>query len=82
VHDYETKHHPIPPPDPIEAIKFRLEQQGLTTKALEGVIGTRARVFEVLKKKRQLTLTMIRKLHSTLGIPFNSLLGTAVKTDS
>jgi len=82
VHDYETRHHPIPPPDPIEAIKFRLEQQGLTTKALEGVIGTRTRVFEVLKKKRQLTLTMIRKLHSALGIPFNSLLGTAVKTDS
>ena len=78
VHDYEARHFPVLPPDPIEAIKFRLDQQGLTTKALEGVIGSRTRVFEVLKKKRQLTLPMIRKLHSALGIPFNSLLGTGV----
>ena len=48
VRDYEARHYPIPPPDTVEAIKFRLEQQGLTSKALEGVIGSRTRVFEVL----------------------------------
>jgi HTH-type transcriptional regulator/antitoxin HigA len=77
ISDYESKHHPIAPPDPIEAIKFRLEQQGLTHKALEGVIGTRARVHEVLNKKRALTLEMIRKLNHTFGIPVDSLVGTS-----
>jgi len=77
VRDYEAKHHPIPPPDPIEAIKFRLEQQGLPTKALEGVIGSRTRVFEVLNRKRRLSLRMIRKLHDVFAIPVDSLLGTA-----
>ena len=75
IHDYEAKHYPIAPPDPIEAIRFRLEQQGLTPKALEGVIGTRARVHEVLHKKRALTLEMIRKLNHTFGIPVDSLVG-------
>lgn len=74
VRDYEARNHPIPPPDPVEAIKFRLEQQGLPTKALEGVIGSRTRVFEILKKKRPLSLAMIRRLHDTFGIPYNSLL--------
>jgi HTH-type transcriptional regulator/antitoxin HigA len=55
VRDYEARRHPILPPDPIEAIRFRLEQQGLTPKALERVIGTRARVSEVLNKKRRLS---------------------------
>ncbi len=77
VRDYEARHHPIPPPDPIDAILFRLEQQGLTTKALEGVIGSRTRVFEVLKKKRPLTLSMIRRLHERFGIPLKSLVATA-----
>jgi len=77
VRDYEAKHHSIPPPDPIEAIKFRLEQTGLPTKALEGVIGSRARVFEVLNGKRRLSLGMIRKLHDVFAIPLDSMLGTA-----
>ena len=76
VRDYEAKHYPMPPPDPVEAIKFRLEQQGLTTKALEGVIGSRTRVFEVLNRKRPLSLRMIRNLHERFGIPYESLLGT------
>jgi HTH-type transcriptional regulator/antitoxin HigA len=54
---------------------FRLEQQGLTKKALEGVIGSRTRVFEVLNRKRRLTMTMIRKLHREFGIPLSSLFG-------
>jgi HTH-type transcriptional regulator/antitoxin HigA len=77
VEAYEAKHHPISPPAPIDAIRFRLEQQGLTTKALEGIIGTRARVSEVLNGKRALSLAMIRKLHAKLGIPLASLIGAA-----
>jgi HTH-type transcriptional regulator/antitoxin HigA len=77
VRDYEARRHPILPPDPIEAIRFRLEQQGLTPKALERVIGTRARVSEVLNKKRRLSLEMIRNLHDTLAIPFSSLMTAA-----
>jgi HTH-type transcriptional regulator/antitoxin HigA len=73
VKDYESKHHPILPPDPVSAIKFRLEQQGLQPKALVGVIGTRARVSEVLNGRRPLSMTMIRKLHEVFGIPLNSL---------
>jgi HTH-type transcriptional regulator / antitoxin HigA len=76
VRDYEARHYPIPPPDTVEAIKFRLEQQGLTSKALEGVIGSRTRVFEVLNRKRPLSLRMIRNLHDGFGIPYESLLGT------
>src|SRR5262245_48460757 len=62
VEDYERKHYPIDPPDPIEAIKFRMEQMELTRKDLEPCIGSRARVSEVLNHKRQLTLTMIKSL--------------------
>jgi HTH-type transcriptional regulator/antitoxin HigA len=65
---YETEHEPIDPPDPIEAIKFRMEQQGLTRKDLEPLIGSRARVAEVLNRKRNLSITMIRRLHERLGI--------------
>ncbi len=65
---YEAAHYPIDPPDPIEAIKFRMEQQGLTRKDLEPLIGTRTRVAEVLNRKRPLSITMIRRLHETLGI--------------
>ncbi len=75
VRDYESKHHPIAPPDPIEAIKFRLEQQGLSPKALEGVIGSRTRVFEILNKRRPLSLAMIRTLNHRFGIPLESLIG-------
>jgi len=65
---YETEHYPMDPPDPIEAIKFRMEQQGLTRKDLEEVIGTRTRIAEVLSRKRGLSITMIRRLHERLGI--------------
>jgi HTH-type transcriptional regulator/antitoxin HigA len=65
---YETEHYPMDPPDPIEAIKFRMEQQGLTRKDLEELIGTRTRIAEVLNRKRALSITMIRRLHERLGI--------------
>src|ERR1700743_2363139 len=65
---YEAEHYPIDPPDPIEAIKFRMEQQGLTRKDLEPIIGTRTRVAEVLNRKRGLSIDMIRRLHRELGI--------------
>jgi HTH-type transcriptional regulator/antitoxin HigA len=70
---YERKHTPILPPDPIEAIKFRLEQQGQTRKALEPILGTRARVSEVLNGQRKLTLPMIRSLNRELHIPLDVL---------
>jgi HTH-type transcriptional regulator/antitoxin HigA len=65
---YEAEHDPMDPPDPIEAIKFRMEQQGLTRKDLEEIIGTRTRIAEVLNRKRGLSITMIRRLHERLGI--------------
>src|SRR6202047_4358750 len=65
---YETRHHPMDPPDPIEAIQFRMEQQGLTRKDLEPLLGTRTRVSEVLNRKRALSIGMIRRLHAKLGI--------------
>ena len=65
---YETEHYPMDPPDPIEAIKFRMEQQGLSRKDLEPLIGTRTRVAEVLNRKRSLSIGMIRRLHDGLGI--------------
>jgi HTH-type transcriptional regulator/antitoxin HigA len=71
---YESKHFPIDPPDPIEAIRFRLEQQGLDTRALVGVIGGRSRVYEVMNGKRALSLEMIRRLHERFGIPAEVLI--------
>ena len=65
---YEDKHYPMDPPDPIEAIQFRMEQQGLTRKDLEPMIGTRNRIAEVLNRKRGLSIEMIRSLHDKLGI--------------
>ena len=65
---YEAEHYPMDPPDPIEAIKFRMEQQGLSRKDLEPLIGTRTRVAEVLNRKRSLSIGMIRRLHDRLGI--------------
>jgi HTH-type transcriptional regulator/antitoxin HigA len=75
VEAYEAQHHPVPPPDPIEAIKFRMEQQGLTVADMRPYIGPPHRVYEVLSRKRALSLTMIRRLHSGLGIPAESLIG-------
>jgi HTH-type transcriptional regulator / antitoxin HigA len=65
---YEAEHFPMDPPDPVEAIKFRMEQQGLSRKDLEPLIGTRTRVAEVLNRKRSLSIAMIRRLHESLGI--------------
>ena len=65
---YETQHYPMDPPDPIDAIQFRMEQQGLTRKDLEPMIGTRARVAEIMARKRNLSIDMIRRLHEQLGI--------------
>jgi HTH-type transcriptional regulator/antitoxin HigA len=74
VESYETKHFPIDLPDPVEAIKFRMEQSGLTPKDLVPMIGRLNRVYEVLNRKRSLTLAMIWKLHNGLGIPAESLI--------
>ena len=71
---YEAEHYPMDPPDPIEAIKFRMEQQGLTRKHLEPIIGTRTRVAEVLNRKRGLSIEMIRRLHDWLGISADVLI--------
>lgn len=65
---YEAERYPLDPPDPIDAIKFRMEQQGLTRKDLELLIGTRTRVAEILNRKRGLSIAMIRRLHDQLGI--------------
>ena len=75
VESYETKHYSIDTPDPIEAIKFRMEQEGLMQKDLVAIFGNKSRVSEVLNKKRKLTLDMIRNLHEKLNIPFENLLG-------
>ena len=75
VEAYESKHFPIEAPDPIEAIRFRMEQGGLTVKDLVPSIGQPNRVYEVLNRKRGLTLEMIRNLHRNLGIPAESLSG-------
>ena len=74
VESYEAKHYPIDAPDPIQAIHFVMEQQGLVRKDLEAYIGSRARVSEVLNHKRPLTLSMIRKLNAGLGIPAEILI--------
>ena len=73
VEAYEAIHHPIDPPHPIEAILFRMDQEGLSRKDLEPMIGTSGRVSEVMTGKRPLTLQMIRKLHRGLGVPLESL---------
>ncbi len=65
---YEEKHHPVLPPEPIEAIIHQMESQGLSRKDLEPVLGSRGRVSEILNKKRSLSLSMIRKLQGKLGI--------------
>lgn len=74
VEAYEAKHYPIDLPDPIEAIKFRMEQAGLTPKDLVPSIGRLNRVYEILNRKRPLTLNMIWKLHQKLGIPAECLI--------
>ncbi len=74
VEAYEAKHYPIPACDPIEAIKFRMEQMGLEAKDLTPIIGSRSKVSEVLNRKRQLSIAMIRNLNAQLHLPFESLI--------
>ncbi len=71
---YEDEHYPIEAPDPIEAIKFRMEQIGMTKKELAEVLGYKSRVSEIFSRKRKLTLRMIRNLHEKLKIPYESLI--------
>lgn len=71
---YEKEHFPIEAPDPIEAVKFRMEQLGIKQKDLAEVLGFKSRVSEVLSRKRKLTLEMIRNLHKRLNIPSNVLI--------
>lgn len=71
---YEAQRHPMDPPDPVEAIRFRMEQQGLTRKDLEPMIGPRNRVADVLNRKRGLSIEMIRQLHERLGISADVLI--------
>jgi HTH-type transcriptional regulator / antitoxin HigA len=74
IEHYEQRHYPIDFPDPVDAIKFRMEQQGLTVEDLVPVIGRKNRVYEILARKRPLTLRMIEGLHETFSIPAESLL--------
>jgi HTH-type transcriptional regulator / antitoxin HigA len=83
VEAYERTHFPMDLPDAVDAIKFRMEQSGLTVKDLEPVIGRKNRVYEVLTRRRTLTLRMIEGLHTKFGIPAESLLKqSASKTSS
>jgi len=79
---YERKHFPLDLPDPVDAIKFEMEQKGLTIKDLEPMIGKSNRVYEVLNRKRSLTLKMIWKLHQELGIPAESLIKQPVQAQN
>ena len=73
---YEAKHHPLDPPDPIDAIRFRMEQMGLTRQHLVSIIGSRARVSEILNRRRPLTIAMIARLRDKLGISADVLIGS------
>ncbi len=74
IEKYEDVHYPIEAPEPIEAIKFRMEQMGLSKKDLAQIIGYKSRVSEIFSRKRKLTLNMIRNLHDKLNIPYESLI--------
>ena len=76
VEDYENKHYAIEPPDPIEAIKYKMEQKGLNKKQMTKYFGSQSKVTEVLQGKRTLSLTMIKKLCKEFGIPADVLLNT------
>lgn len=79
---YEATHEPIPPPDPVDALLFRMDQMGLTRKDLEPFLGPRSRVSEVMSRRRPLTLTMIRRLHEGLGIPAEVLIRPSLREAS
>lgn len=74
IENYEEKHYPIEAPDPIEAIKFRMEQMNMKKSDLASVLGYKSRVTEILSRKRKLTLKMIRNLHARLKLPYESLM--------
>ena len=82
VEAYETRHYPLDLPDPVEAIKFEMEQKGLTVKDLEPMIGKSNRVYEILNHKRSLTLKMIWRLHRELGIPAECLIKPPAQTST
>ena len=82
ISDYESKHYSIEPPTPLDAIKFRMEQQNLTQRDLIPIIGNRSKVSEILSGKRPLSLSMIRALHNNLGIPAGALLSDQSTTDT
>ena len=74
---YENEHFPISAPDPVAAILFRMEQMGFKRKDLEPFLGGRSKVSDVLNRKRNLSITQIRKLHKGLNIPYENLMGAA-----
>ena len=74
IEKYEDEHYPIDPPDPIEAIKFRMEQMDMNKSDLAKIIGYKSRVSEIFSGKRKLTLKMIKRLHDKLKIPYESLI--------
>lgn len=74
IKEYEQEHYPVPTPNPIEAIKFRMEQLGMSEVQLSDILGNRSRKSEILSGKRKLSLTMIRKLHEKLSIPAEVLI--------
>ena len=74
IDNYEKTHYPIDYPDPIEAIKFRMEQLGYTQNDLAKIVGLKSRASEILNKKRKLTLEMVRQIHTKLNIPTNVLI--------
>lgn len=74
IENYEEKNYSIEAPDPIEAVKFRMEQMGMNKTDLAGIIGYKSRVSEVFNGKRKLTLVMIRNLHEKLNIPYEALM--------
>jgi HTH-type transcriptional regulator/antitoxin HigA len=78
VEAYESKAFPIDPPDPVEAILFRMEQDGVSRQDLVPLLGGKSRVSEILARRRPLSLRMIRQLHGALRIPYESLMGTGV----
>ena len=82
VEAYEREHFPMELPDPVAAIKFVMEQRGLTVRDLEPMLGRANRVYEVLNRKRPLTLKMIWRLHKDLGIPAESLIRPSANTEA
>lgn len=75
IEKFEDEHHYLPPPDPIEAIKFRMDQMGMSRARLGQLLGSRSRATEILERRRRLTVPMIRSLHEELHIPAESLIG-------